>query len=176
MAHVAGEPLLGPQIGVVLRDSRFVHGRAEIGRVTQILGEGVIEQEGESIAEPPPSVNPPRVIPAPCAVLEPVDAGNGKRVAYDREAGRELGAGEKTDFREWPAGAERAGAGWGIVDQVGALEGGAARTLGTRLEHGFAPQRFLDRKAPLTDVMRRTARISRGKADQGRSDSCRRES
>ena len=58
---------------------------------------------------------------------------------------------------------------------MGALEVGAAGTLVTGLEHGFAPKRFLDRKAPLTDVLRRTSRISRGEADHGRPENRRRE-
>ena len=69
MADVAGKPLLGVQVVVVLRDGRFVHGRAEIGGVGQALRVSVIGEKSQAAVEPPPGVHPARVVPAPCSVF-----------------------------------------------------------------------------------------------------------
>src|SRR5713101_3443750 len=83
MPHVAAGPFLRRQVAVVLRDRGLVHGRAEVGRVSQSFGKGVVRQEAEPVGISSANVYVGRVIPTLRRVLQPVDRAHGKSLALD---------------------------------------------------------------------------------------------
>jgi len=85
MTHVASGAFLRRQIAVFLRNRRLIHGRTEIRRIRQSLGERVVGQQAESVRIPLTHVHVARVVPALRGIFETIDCADRKRLAlYDR--------------------------------------------------------------------------------------------
>src|SRR5205085_7602517 len=117
-------------IAVVLRDRAFVHGRAEVGRVRQVLGIGVIRQKAETAGILPANIYVTGVVPTLRRIFEQIDCADRERLALDDGVGaarREYCVWNKTECLERTARAERAGSRRRVMDQVRALQVQSAR-------------------------------------------------
>src|SRR6267142_732654 len=83
MPHIASRPFLRRQIAVVLWDRSLVHRRAEVRRISQRLGEGVVGQQAESVRVLPAHIHVSGVIPTLGGILEPIDRAHGKSLTLN---------------------------------------------------------------------------------------------
>src|SRR2546430_9203028 len=63
MADVTSQAFLSSQVGIVLGSCRLEHGRAKIGRVAEVLGEGIVSQEGPTTRKPSSNVGVTSFVP-----------------------------------------------------------------------------------------------------------------
>src|SRR5215831_2747471 len=155
MADIAGRTFFSCQITVVLRDGGLEHGCTKVWRVRETLGEGVVSQEGESMCITAPHVHIAGVIPALRCIFQQVDGADGENRAYRIHARRQDGAGHKTDFREWPARADRTRSRRRVVDEMCALQVDTMVPKISDLQSCFSSKAFFNRRTPLFEILRR---------------------
>src|ERR1039457_2079602 len=108
VAHIACRPFLRGKVVIVLRNGGLGHGRAELGSVTQILGEGVIGQQAQPVGIPAAHVDVAGVVPTSGRVLEVVHGTDRKSAAGHLDVIRKHRAGQETGGGMRPAGLDRA--------------------------------------------------------------------
>ena len=91
-------PLFGVQVVIVLRRGRLEHRRAEVRRVLERLGEGVVGQEAEAVGIAAPHVHVAGVIPALRGVFEQIDGADRKCRADHGHIGGKDGVGDEADL------------------------------------------------------------------------------
>jgi hypothetical protein len=173
MTNVARRSALGGEIIVVLRDCRFEHGRTKIWSIAEVFRPGIVRKECKAAREASTDVDVTGVIPALCAVLQQIDGADWKtnlivwapasrsRVGHiSRQCciWHKTNLGKRPAWTDWPRARRR------IVNQVGALQVETVRSQVSNLERCLMPEAFLDRTAPLLDVLRRSMRVHGGEA------------
>ncbi len=167
MAYITARPFFGVEVQVVLRDGRFVHGRAKVRRIGQVLGIGIVGQKAQAVRIATSQVNVARVVPALRCVLQQVDGADRESLALDnggRATRRQLGPGNKCQRLERTPGAQRAGSGKRVIDQVRSLQVKAAGAEISDFDRRVLPQTLLHRTIPLLNVLRRGVGIECRKA------------
>src|SRR5579884_43214 len=170
MAHVAPGSFLRCKIAVVLWNGRLIHWRAEIGRVGQVFGKGVIRQKTETMGISAAHVHVGRVVPALCGVLQQVDRAHWKGLALEDRVGAarsENRSWNKRKCLERPAWTQRTWSGRRIVDQVRALQVQPARAEVADFDRCIPAESFLHGCVPLLDVLRWRMRIKSRETNSG---------
>src|SRR5579871_1141519 len=173
MANVAARPFLGGEIVVVLRNRGFVHGRAEVRRVSQILRERVIRQQAQAVRILAAYVDVTRVIPTLCRIFESIDSADGKSLALNRGSGAARGQNRsrhKAQSLERAPRTKRSGSRRSVVDEVSPLQVESARAKIADFDGSLGTETLLNLAVPLLNIFCRSVRIESGEADCGRRE------
>src|SRR6267142_6444583 len=125
MPDVAPRALFKVQIPIVLRDGGFVHGRTEVRRVGQILGEGIVGQKAEPMRIAAADIHVTRVVPTLRGVFQQIDGADRESFTLHYGGGaarRQHRTRHKSKRLEGAPRAKRARSGESVVDQVRSLQ------------------------------------------------------
>src|SRR5437868_13218221 len=170
MADIATRSFFCCEVAVVLRDRGLVHGRTKIGRVGEVLGKCVIDQEAQAARIPPAHVYIACVIPTLCCVLQQINGAYGERLALHddiRTARCQNGTGDEGQCLERTPWSKRTWTRSRIVDQVRPLQMKTSRAQIPDFDGCICSEAFLYRTVPLLNVLCRRVRIEGGEAYGG---------
>ncbi len=125
LADVTAGAFFGVQIPIVLRDGGFVHGRTEVRRVGQILGEGIVGQKAEPMRIAAADIHVTRVVPTLGGVFQQIDGTDRESLTLHdggSAARRQHRARHKSEHLEGAPRAKGTRSGERVVDQVRSLQ------------------------------------------------------
>src|SRR5712664_809754 len=170
LADVTAGAFFGVQIPIVLRDGGFVHGRTEVRRVGQILGEGIVGQEAEPMRIAAADIHVTRVVPTLRGVFQQIDGADRESLTLHNGSGA-----ARSQHRAWHKSKRLKGAprakwarpGESVVDQVRSLQMETTRADVAEFKRGVLPEALLHGAVPLLDVLRGSVGIESCKAHCG---------
>src|SRR5438874_11270681 len=181
MPNIATRAFLCSEIIVVLGNRRLKHWRTKVRCVAQVLRPGVISKKGKTMRVTAAHIDVACVIPTLSAVFQKIDGadrethttiGTSAQRSNVSRVCRQDRAGQESNFREWPPRPNWPWSWQRIIDQVCPLQVDSMCSQISNFQGRFVTQAFLNRTAPLLDVLRRRVWIHGGEADYRLTQNC----